>query len=297
MFGKNSTKVIFSSTGCSFLLKPILHIKSNLVRELLFQKVGLETDISSSTQTDSVYSGDLNESQKNAEIKNEVSKLLNLLPRNQNTVAQFLQTTFEKISTLLLQSGNQYLSFQFYIMSGRFSIQYILDTYFEHFMQLKETDLRGVSAILTASMHKIIEEGTFKADVTFLFCVYTFMRSIALVDADSMSFTSFVDLMHGKKFKYVRAGTGVTNQSTSITPEVFILQIDLLTSYFKNDEDLNGKEDSSTDKIGGVASGTKNHFCPLYQVIFNVCRFVNSKRWHKNSSPSSTAASSDSNQG
>lgn len=210
MFGKNSTKVIFSSTGCSFLLKPILHIKSNLLRELLFKKVGLESD--NSSQSDSVYSGgDLNESQTNAEIKNEVSKLLNLLPRNQNAVSQFLQTTFEKISYKLLQAGNHFLSFQFYIMSGRFSIQYILDTYFDPFMQLKENDLRGVSAILTASMHKIVESGTFKADVTFLFCVYTFMRSIALVDADSMTFELFVDLMHGKKFKYVRAGTGVTN--------------------------------------------------------------------------------------
>jgi len=42
MLGKNSTKVIFSAAGSSFLLKPILHIKSNSVQSVLFQKVGLE---------------------------------------------------------------------------------------------------------------------------------------------------------------------------------------------------------------------------------------------------------------
>ena len=73
--------------------------------------------------------------------------------------------------------------------------------------------------------------------MTFLFCVYTFMRGITLIES-ALDFESFVDLMHGKKFKYVRPGSGAIDQVASITPEVFILQIDLLTSCttdFKND--------------------------------------------------------------
>ena len=52
-----------------------------------------------------------------------------------------------------------------------------------------------------------------------------------------VSFESFVDLLHGKKFKYVRPGNNKdgTDQeqhhmTTAVTPEVFILQVDLLTS-------------------------------------------------------------------
>ena len=137
--------------------------------------------------------------------------------------------------------------------------------------------MRGVSAILTASMHKITEQGTYKADVTFLFSVYTFLRCVGLLEgATAMTFERFVDLMHGKKFKFVRAGSGTacsSNKTTSITPEIFILQIDLLTSYFKSSGSQEEAKEAVTD------TSEKNHFCPLYQVIFNVCRFVNSKRW------------------
>ena len=60
------------------------------------------------------------------------------------------------------------------------------------------------------------------------------MRGCTLID-DSISFEAFVDLLHGKKFKYVRPGNGASgigsNQiSIAVTPEVFILQVDLLTS-------------------------------------------------------------------
>ena len=83
MLGKNSTKVIFSSAGCSFLLKPILHIKSNYVQQILFNKVGLDSNSGDQIE-------ELNESQMHAIIKNEIIKLLHLLPRNQDSVAQFL---------------------------------------------------------------------------------------------------------------------------------------------------------------------------------------------------------------
>mmetsp|Transcript_33628 Transcript_33628/g.44405 ORF Transcript_33628/g.44405 Transcript_33628/m.44405 type:complete len:188 (-) Transcript_33628:80-643(-) len=154
----------------------------------------------------------------------------------QDSVAQFLQGMFEKISAELLQQGDLYLSFQFYILSGRFSIQTILDTYLERFLELASTtDVKGLGAILTACVHKVVEQGTYTADVTFLFCAYTFMRGCQLVPA-SLDFESFVDLMHGKKFKVVRPGntSGLDEQgrpvATSVTPEVFILQVDLLTS-------------------------------------------------------------------
>ena len=78
---------------------------------------------------------ELNESQMHAKIKSEVVKLLHLLPKDQFSVANFLQGMFEDISNELLSKGDKYLSFQFYILSGRFSIQYIMDTYFEHFIE------------------------------------------------------------------------------------------------------------------------------------------------------------------
>lgn len=113
---------------------------------------------------------------------------------------------FEDISNALLTQGNRYLSFQFYILSGRFSIQYILDTYLEGFIEQAQTsDIMGLGGLLTACVHKLIEQGTYKADVTFLFCVYAFMRGCTLID-NQVSFESFVDLLHGKKFKYVRPG-------------------------------------------------------------------------------------------
>ena len=108
---------------------------------------------------------------------------------------------FEQISNELLAQGNKYLSFQFYILSGRFSIQTILDTYFDHFVEQAATNISGLGAILTACGHKMIEQGTYTADVTFLFCVYTFMRGCSLLEDTSLEFESFVDLMHGKKFK------------------------------------------------------------------------------------------------
>ena len=71
--------------------------------------------------------------------------------------------------------------------------------------------------------------------MTFLFCVYTFMRGCSLLDS-TIEFEKFVDQMHGKKFKIVRPGSAPdeaslqTNLTSAVTPEVFILQIDLLTS-------------------------------------------------------------------
>ena len=96
--------------------------------------------------------------------------------------------------------------------------------------------------MLTAAVHKLIEHSTYKADVTFLFCVYAFVRGCTLID-ESIDFEHFVDLYHGKKFKQIRPGNAVRSSyiggsvtSTTnilpptITPEVFILQVDLLTS-------------------------------------------------------------------
>lgn len=117
---------------------------------------------------------------------------------------------FEQISNQLLAQGDKYLSFQFYILSGRFSIQYILDTYFEAFVEQAQTDIKGLGALLTACVHKLIEQGTYKADVTFLFCVYAFMRGITLLDS-SIDFERFVDLVHGKKFKFVKPGSSDKN--------------------------------------------------------------------------------------
>ena len=42
---------------------------------------------------------------------------------------------YEEISEELLKQGDFYLSFQFYILSGRFSISVILETYFPKFME------------------------------------------------------------------------------------------------------------------------------------------------------------------
>ena len=88
--------------------------------------------------------------------------------------------------------------------------------------------MKGLGALLTACVHKLIEQGTYKGDVTFLFCVYAFMRGCSLLE-NQCSFEAFVDLMHGKKFKYVRPGSKQA-VTTAVTPEVFILQVDLLTS-------------------------------------------------------------------
>ena len=105
---------------------------------------------------------------------------------------------FEDISNALLTQGNRYLSFQFYILSGRFSIQYILDTYLEGFIEQAQTsDIMGLGGLLTACVHKLIEQGTYKADVTFLFCVYAFMRGCTLID-NQVSFESCVNLLHSK---------------------------------------------------------------------------------------------------
>lgn len=42
MYASNSTKLILASNGHVFVLKPILHIKSNQVAQTLRKKVGLE---------------------------------------------------------------------------------------------------------------------------------------------------------------------------------------------------------------------------------------------------------------
>ena len=148
---------------------------------------------------------------------------------------------FEHIASQLLEKANKFLSFQFYILSGRFSIQYILDTYFESFIEQALTDTRGIGALLTACVEKIVEQGTYKADVTFLFCVYTLMRGCSLIDK-TVEFEHLVDLLHGKKFKYVKPGDpGVTD---SVTPDIFILQVDLLTSCVSGD--LNSSQASSS---------------------------------------------------
>ena len=75
--------------------------------------------------------------------------------------------------------------------------------------------------------------------------------------------------------------------TTAVTPEVFILQVDLLTSCttdLKSDqykcvmtEDLAALD---TQQQSSSTTTTKSHhFCPLYQIIFNVARFATSKRW------------------
>ena len=216
-------------------------------------------------------------------------KLLHLLPRNQDSVAQFLQGMFEQISNELLAQGNKYLSFQFYILSGRFSIQTMLDTYLESFVEqaISQSNVKGLGAILTACVHKLMEQGTYTADVTFLFCAYTFMRACQLVQ-HTLDFEAFVDLMHGKKFKIVRPGntSGIDEQgrpvTASVTPEVFILQVDLLTSCNYADEQIGGDDPDEESKDGHgdsrKATGSAANFCPLYQIIFNVARFATSKR-------------------
>ena len=42
MHASNSTKLVMASNGQVFVLKPILHIKSNQVAQALKKKVGLE---------------------------------------------------------------------------------------------------------------------------------------------------------------------------------------------------------------------------------------------------------------
>lgn len=118
-----------------------------------------------------------------------------------------------------------------------------MDTYFDKFIQQAQSssDLKGLASLLTACVHKLMEQATYQADVTFLFCVYAFLRGCTMIDS-CLSFETFVDQMHGKKFKYVKPGSahdsadsitpGSAAQQTSaaVTPEVFILQVDLLTS-------------------------------------------------------------------
>ena len=115
---------------------------------------------------------------------------------------------FEDISNALLTQGNRYLSFQFYILSGRFSIQYILDTYLEGFIEQAQTsDIMGLGGLLTACVHKLIEQVKHTRPMSHSCSapVYAFMRGCTLID-NQVSFESFVDLLHGKKFKYVRPG-------------------------------------------------------------------------------------------
>lgn len=52
----------------------------------------------------------------------------------------------------------------------------------------------------------MIESGTYTADVTFMFCVYAFMRGCKLLEEPVIDFERFVDLMHGKQFKIVKPG-------------------------------------------------------------------------------------------
>lgn len=94
--------------------------------------------------------------------------------------------------------------------------------------------------------------------------------------------------MHGKKFKIVRPGntSGIDEQgrpvTASVTPEVFILQVDLLTSCNYADEQIGGDdpEEESKESHGDSrkSNGSAANFCPLYQIIFNVARFATSKR-------------------
>jgi len=60
------------------------------------------------------------------------------------------------------------------------------------------------------------------------------MRGCSLLDDSMVDFERFVDLMLGKKFKVVRPGN--SGGATSVTPEVFILQVDLLTSCMTADD-------------------------------------------------------------
>ena len=88
-------------------------------------------------------------------------KLTHLLPARTHQVSQFLQGMYEETSLELLKQGDIYLSFQFYILSGRFSIQVILDTYFTKFMEDVQTKPLGMSALLTAGIMKVIEQNIY----------------------------------------------------------------------------------------------------------------------------------------
>ena len=69
--------------------------------------------------------------------------------------------------------------------------------------------------------------------------------------------------MINKSFKIIKpGGISLLTKRESVTPEIFILQLDLLASC-ASDIGLTGK------------------ICPLYQIVFNVVRFAASRRIQK----------------
>ena len=80
-----------------------------------------------------------------------------------------------------------------------------------------------------------------------------------MIPADT-TFEAYVDQMHSKTFKAIKSGgISLLTKRESVTPEIFILQLDLLASC-ASDIGLQGK------------------VCPLYQIVFNVVRFAASRR-------------------
>ena len=75
-----------------------------------------------------------------------------------------------------------------------------------------------------------------------------------------LTFEEYVQLTHSKMFKLIKpGGVSLLTKRESATPEIFIMQLDLLASC-ASDIGLQGKQ------------------CPLYQIVFNCLRFAASRR-------------------
>jgi hypothetical protein len=114
-----------------------------------------------------------------------------------------LEQLYEELSTALIETSDHLLSFQFYILSGRFNIQHILDVYLEPLLAIitaafhapvrADNALLAAAALFTASVQRFVQAGVFKTDVNFLFAAYIFLR---ITQSSQVSFEDFVNQNH-----------------------------------------------------------------------------------------------------
>jgi len=85
---------------------------------------------------------------------------------------------YEDLSAELLKQGKVLLSFEFYILAGRFNIQYILEVYFPVLMKFRTSGTRAIAGFLTSGVIKFVEQSVPKNDVILLFICYVFLHML-----------------------------------------------------------------------------------------------------------------------
>ena len=176
------------------LLRLNLQVKSEAIIAHIRRTIGFQqrctiysySSEEGSPQADDEAKGCYNDSERRAKLRAELVKLDNLLPKAVFPVGLHAQlptseqhneqllSIYEDLANDLLPSGeasgDTLLSFEFYVLSGRFSIQQILDAYLDPL--LSDLTQLSAAAIVTACTTKFVEAGVLKTDVIILFAAY-----------------------------------------------------------------------------------------------------------------------------